>query len=229
MVPGIRLLANPGMGEVLRSLGPRLERALSCEIEMTFGLFRHLKALIDANEFEVLVSTGEVASYAINEARVATPLIDLAKVGIGVAIKSGAPRPDIGSLAAFKQTLLSAKSISYTSGSTAGEYLDKLMERLGIAEQMKSKTKLMGGGGQNPRAVATGAVELGLSLISDIVSFPEAELLGPLPPELQYYIIERAGVSAVMANSEIARSLIDFLRSPIGRDAFLAQGMEPVE
>lgn len=229
MVAEIRVLANPGMRGVLSSLASEFELAFGRKLVMTLGLFHQVKPLIDANEFDVLVSTGEVASYVIKEAKVIAPLIDVAKVGIGVAIKTGALRPDIGNPAALTRTLLAAKSISYTSGSTAGKYLVKLIDRLGITEQMKSKTRLMGGGGQNPRAVAAGDVELGISLISDITPVAGTELLGALPPELQYYVIERAGVSAMTNNREAARSLIDFLRWPIGRNAFLAQGMEPIE
>src|ERR1035437_6837515 len=86
-----------------------------------------------------------------------------------------------------------------------------------------------GGGGQNPRAVAAGEVELGLSLISDIVPIEGAELLGPLPPEIQYLIVERAGVGAATKETEAASAFIKFLKTPPAQKAFRAQGLEPVE
>jgi molybdate transport system substrate-binding protein len=168
------------------------------------GFFKNLSRSSIQRDFDVVVTTGEVADYAANQKAVIGDLVSVAQVGIGVAIKKGAPKPDISTVEAFKNTLLAAQSISYTSGSTAGKYVENLMQRLGIAEQMKPKTRLLGGGGQNPRAVAAGEVELGLSLISDIVPIEGAELLGPLPPEIQYLIVEQAGVGAATKETEAA-------------------------
>ena len=105
----------------------------------------------------------------------------------------------------------------------------KMRGWLSIAEQMKPKTRLLGGGGQNPRAVAAGEVELGLSLISDIVPIEGAELLGPLPPEIQYLIVEQAGVGAATKETEAASAFMKFLKTPPAQKAFRAQGLEPVE
>ena len=124
-------------------------------------------------EFDMAVTTGQVVEY-LTQLTVRT--LDIARTGTGVAIRAGAPKPDISTAEAFKRTLLNAKSISYTKGSTAGLYLASLMERLGIAEEMKTKTKLLGGGGQNPKAVAAGEVELGLSIIPDILVVPGVEV-----------------------------------------------------
>ncbi len=157
-----------------------------------------------------------------------SPLIDIARVGIGVAIRAGADRPDISTVAAFKQSLLRAKSISYTGGSSAGIYLAGLMERLGIAEQMKPKTKVLGGGGQNPKAVAAGDVELGLSIISDILPVAGAELLGPLPPDLQHYVMLTGGVSVAATERAEANALLTFLKGSSAAAAFKSKGYEPV-
>ena len=226
----IIMLGNPGIKDVMAVLSPDFERINGKTVKPKYGLFIQLKPIIDANDFDVIVTTGEVADYVVAQAKINGELIDVAQVGIGVAIKTGAAKPDISTTEFFKQTLLRAKSISYTSGSTAGDYLAKLMERLGIADQVKRKVKLLGGGGQNPKAVADGDVELGISLISDIKPYigKGVDLLGPLPPELQYYIVERAGVSKKAKDPQAAKELIDFLRSATGQTAFRDQGLEPI-
>ena len=225
----LKMIGNPGMSEIMANIAPEFERNTGHRILWDLGLFQKLKPVIDQRDFDVIVTTGEVADYAANQKAVIGDLVSVAQVGIGVAIKKGAPKPDISTVEAFKNTLLAAKSISYTSGSTAGKYLENLMQRLGIAEQMKPKTRLLGGGGQNPRAVAAGEVELGLSLISDIVPIEGAELLGPLPPEIQYLIVERAGVGAATKETEAASAFMKFLKTPPAQKAFRAQGLEPVE
>lgn len=191
------------------------------------GYFKKLKPVIDQRDFDVIVTTGEVADYAANQKAVTGELVSVAQVGIGVAIKKGTPKPDISTVDAFKRTLLAAKSVSYTGGSTAGKYLDSLMQRLGIAEQIK--TKIFSGGGQSPRAVAAGEIELCLTLISDIMPVEGVELLGPLPLEIQYLIVERAGVAATTKEKDAASEFVKFLKSPFAKKVFRSQGLEPIE
>jgi molybdate transport system substrate-binding protein len=148
-------------------------------------------------------------------------------MGIGVAVRAGAPKPDIATVEAFKQTLLNAKSISYTRDSAAGIYLASMLTHLEIAEEMKPKTKLMGGGGQNPRAVAAGEVELGLSVIGDILPIAGAELLGPLPGELQRYVAVALGVGTTAREPGAAKALITFLTAPTAAPVYKAKGLEP--
>jgi molybdate transport system substrate-binding protein len=145
-----------------------------------------------------------------------------------VAIRSDVPKPDISTTAAFKQAMLNAKSISYTKGSTAGAYLASVMKRLGIADEMKQKTKLMGGAGQNPKAVAAGEVEFGLSLISDILAVPQVQVLGPLPPELQKYVVETAGISGATKDRAAADALLVYLKGPTSMAIFKLNGFESV-
>jgi molybdate transport system substrate-binding protein len=192
-------------------------------------LFNQLKATIDAGEFDMAVTTGQVVEYLTKPGKFSNGMrTDIARVGIGVAIRAGATKPDISTIEAFKRALLNAKSISYTKGSSAGAYLAKLMERLGIAEEMKTKTQLMGGGGQNPKAVAAGEVELGLSIIPDILAVPGVEVLGPLPREIQHYIVETAVVSAAVKDHTAADALLTFLKGPLSAEVFNAKGFEPI-
>jgi len=220
----IQIIANPGMKSVFEELAPQFERASGYKIAVQYGLFDQLMNRAEASDFDVAITTGKVANYKFIE-RTRT---DIARVGIGVAIRVGAPKPDISTTESFKQALLNAKSISYTKGSTAGIYLAGLMDRLGIAEEIKRKTKLMGGGGQNPKAVSAGEIELGLSIISDILPVAGVEVLGPLPPELQNYVMETAGVGMATKDRAAADALIAFLKGPIAKSIFRAKGFEPV-
>jgi molybdate transport system substrate-binding protein len=225
----IRVIANPGMKPVFEELLPQFEQSTGHKIVVQYGLFNQLKGPIDAGEFDMAVTTGQVVEYLTKQNKFANGTrADIARVAIGVAIRAGAPKPDISTTEAFKRALLSAKSISYTKGSSAGTYLASLMERLGIAEEMKTKTKLMGGGGQNPKAVAAGEVELGLSIIPDIVAVPGVEVLGPLPQELQHYIVETAGVGAAVKDHTAADALLAFLKGPFAAAVFNAKGFEPI-
>jgi molybdate transport system substrate-binding protein len=224
----LKLIGNYG-NDLMTLIAPEFDKSTGHRIRWKQGLFQNFKSVIDQRDFDVIVATGETADYAENQEAVIGKLVGVSQVGIGISIKKGAPKPDISTVDAFKRTMLGAKSISYTSGSSAGKYLADLMQRLGIAEQMKPKTKLLGGGGQNPRAVAAGEVELGLSIISDIVPIDGVDLLGPLPPEIQSYIVQRAGISVVTKEPQAAMAFVNFLKTPPVQSALRAQGFEPID
>jgi molybdate transport system substrate-binding protein len=157
---------------------------------------------------------------------VADTRADIMKAGIGVAVRRGAPLPDISTVEAFKQTLLAAKSITYLREGGSTIYLDRLFARMGIAEALQSKTV-------KPdtefvsEAVAAGDVELGLIVIPNILSVPGAQLVGPIPEEVQSYIMFTAAVAANTPNQQAARDLIAFLKSPAAIAAIKAKGMSP--
>ena len=223
----LKLIGNYG-NDLMTLIAPEFEKSTGHRIRWEQGLFQKFKSVIDQRDFDVIVATGETADYAESQMAVIGNLVGVSQVGIGISIKKGAPKPDISTVEAFKRTMLGAKSISYTGGSSAGNYLVNLMERLGIAEQMKTKTRLLGGGGQNPRAVAAGEVELGLSIISDIVPIGGVELLGPLPPAIQSYIVQRAGISVATKEPQAATAFVNFLKTASVQSALRAQGFEPI-
>jgi molybdate transport system substrate-binding protein len=224
----LKLIGNLG-NDVMALIAPEFERSSGHRIRWEQGLFQKFKPVIDQRDFDVIVATGETADYAESHGAVIGKLLAVSQVGIGVSVRKGAPKPDISTVEAFKRTMLEAKSISYTNGSTAGKYLANLMQRLGIAEQMKPKTKLLGGGGQNPRAVAAGEVELGLSIISDIVPIEGVDLLGPLRPEIQYVIVQRAGICIATKEPQAAMAFVKFLKTPPAQNALRARGYEPID
>jgi molybdate transport system substrate-binding protein len=143
--------------------------------------------------------------------------------GFGVAVRSGAPKPDISSVEGFKRALLDARSIGYIA--TAG--VPQLIDRLGLGEALKAKTTVSPTDTVTEQ-VAKGEIELGLLVITQIVTTPGVDLVGPLPPDIQYHITFAAGVSATSKAPDAARALIEFLTGPAVAPVIREQGMEPV-
>jgi molybdate transport system substrate-binding protein len=152
--------------------------------------------------------------------------VDFARGGIGLAVREGAPKPDIGSAEAFKHTMLAAKSVAYSRTGASGLYAAKLMERLGIAEEMKSKTRLVDGV-PVAEVVAKGEAELGLQQINVILPVAGIDYAGPLPPDLQDYVEFAAGVLAVSKEPEVAKALVKFMSAPEAAPLIRKSGMEP--
>jgi molybdate transport system substrate-binding protein len=151
---------------------------------------------------------------------------DIMSSGIGVAVKRGAPKPDISTVEAFKQTLLKAKSVTYLKEGASTIHLRKLFDRLGITDAIKAKA-VETAGEQVSEKVADGEVELGLIVIPNIMSVPGAELVGPLPAEINSIVMFTAGVSAASPNQQAARDLIKLLTSPEARPVIKAKGNDP--
>lgn len=164
----------------------------------------------------------------INEGRIiAATRTDVARSGIGVEVRAGARKPDISSVEAFKRALLEAKSIAYLRVGS-GLYLAGLLERLGIAEAIKSKVTRPDSDIVS-ELVAKGEVELGMVVITQILTTAGVELVGPLPAEIQSYVAFTAGISVNSRAPEAAGGLIKFLTGPVAAPVIKAQGMEPGE
>jgi len=151
---------------------------------------------------------------------------DIMSSGIGVAVKRGAPKPDIGTTEAFKQTLLKAKSVTYLKEGASTIHLRTLFVQLGIADAVKAKA-VETDGEMVSELVAEGKVELGLIVVPNIMSVPGAELVGPLPKEINSIVMFTAGVSAASPNREAARQLIKLLKSPEAKPVIQAKGNDP--
>ena len=153
----------------------------------------------------------------------------LAKVGVGVVVKAGAPKPDIATVDAFKRALLAASSVAYidpAAGGSSGIYIAKLLEELGVADAVNAKAKLIQGGAVADH-IAAGEAALGLHQISEILPVKGATLVGPLPAPLQHYTVYAAGISSVARDRAAAQALIDHLASPAGAAVLASKGMEP--
>jgi molybdate transport system substrate-binding protein len=176
----------------------------------------------------VIVADGVLVGFIKEGLIVAESYTPVARSAIGMAVRAGAPKPDIGTVDALKRTLLRAKSIAY-SASVSGDYLTKeLFQRLGIADQVMSKSRLIGGGERVGAVVARGEAEIGFQQISELLPVPGIAHITPLPPEAQKVSVFSAGVAATTRDAGAARALIRFLASPQAADAIAKSGLEPI-
>jgi molybdate transport system substrate-binding protein len=185
---------------------------------------------VDGGEtFDVLVlSPKGIKDYIEKGKIVAGSNANLAKVGVGVMVKEGAPKPDVSSVEAFKQALLKAKSVGYidpASGGSSGIYVAGLLDKLGIAPQIKPKAKLQKGGHVSD-LVKAGTAEIGIHQMSEIVGQSGVTLVGPLPAEIQNYTTYAVGLSTAAKNADIAKAFIKVLTGPAAAAVLKAKGME---
>lgn len=225
----VKVLCLAAMRPVLKELGPQFEYATGHQLMIQFDVIGVLKRQIDTGErFDVAILTTPLIDDAVKEGKVAASTrADVARSGLGVIVRTGAPKPAINSAEAFKRALLNAKSIGYAKEGATAIYLASLFERLGIAEQMKPKTNLFTTG-QGVQSVAKGETELLLTAISTFEPVPGAELLGPFPPELQSYTGYSAGVGTAAKEAEAGKALIHFLQAPAAVPVLKTKGMEPI-
>ena len=177
----------------------------------------------------VIVADGVLVGFIKDGLIMADSYTPLARSAIGMAVRAGAPKPDISTVDALKRTLLQAKSIAY-SASVSGEYLTKeLYQRLGIAEQVMSKSRLIGGGERVGAVVARGEAEIGFQQLSELLPVPGIDHVTPLPPEVQKVSVFSAGVATSTRDADAAISVIKFLASPEAAGTITKSGLEPIE
>jgi|SRR5215216_4247835 len=223
----IKVWAARAMATVLAELGPEFERTTGHKLTVISDLPPAFARRAQAGEpFDILISGCAPVDEWIKARRIiAETRKDIARSGIGVGVRAGARKPDISSVEAFKRALLNAKSIAYLRVGS-GIYIDGLIERLGIAGAIKSKVV-------RPESdivselVAKGEVELGLVVMTQILTTSGVELVGPLPQEIQSYVMFTAGVSANSKEPKASLQLIQFLTSRTAIPVIKAQGMEP--
>ena len=224
----LQILAGGGMTAPLKDLTTQFEADSGHKLVIRFGTTPELiKLTTSGRPFDLAVVPREVFKDAAAQAQfVSGPTIDIARVGLGVAVRSGAPKPDIGTPEAFKQTLLKAQSIASIPASAAGAQVFGAFERLGIGEAMKAKTKVQATPAQIVQAVANGEAELGVFLIN-ILTAPGLEVVGPFPVELQQEIVFTSAVAANAKQAEAAKAFISYLRTPAAATVIKAKGMNP--
>jgi len=212
---------------VVGDLGAGFEQATGNKLTVVSDVAAVMKRRIEQGEpFDVAVLVDFQADELIRKGLlVPGSRADVMKAGIGVAVKRGARKPDISTVAAFRQTLLDAKSITYLKEGASTRHLDKVLAQLGIADALKAKT-IKPATESVSEMVAAGEVEIGIIVIPNILSVPGAELVGPLPPEIQSYITFTAAVSAQAVNQSAAREVIRLLQSPQGVASIKKNGME---
>jgi molybdate transport system substrate-binding protein len=226
MSDSIKILSGGAMRSFLVEALPLFERANGAKAEIRFALTSVLKLEIEAGAaFDVaLLPRPELDALAACGSIAAGTQADIARSAVGLCVRSGAPKPDIATVASLKLALLAARTIGYSDG-PSGAYIADLLARLGIAEATQSRTRLT----SRPVAeiVAAGEAEIGMQQIVAILPVEGAELVGPLPGELQNVIVYAAGLSIAAKESASARALIRFMATPDVIRLIRGKGMEP--
>ena len=227
-----KVISGGAFKQVLNALAEQYQKETGNKLDLTYRTVgQHLKLIKSGEEpFDVAVLTPEGIDGLIKDGKVvAGSRADLAKTGVGVVVKAGAPLPDISSVDAFKRTLLAAKSVAYidpAAGGSSGIYVGKLLERLGIAKEVNAKAKLIQGG-EVASHVVDGEAEIGIHQISEILAVKGAVLVGPLPAEIQNFTVYSAGVGSAATDGAAASALVKFLAGPHAVPIIKAKGMEP--
>jgi len=227
----VKVLSAGAMREVVLALAPPFEKETGHRVTVDSGSAGALARRINGGEgFDVVVIPEPALEKLAESGQVdGKSRVALAKIGIGVVVKAGAPVPDVASVDAFKRALLAAKSVGYidpAGGSTSGAYVAGLIERLGLGAELRAKTVLVRDG---PVAlhVARGEIELGLHQISEILPVAGAQLAGPLPAPIQKVTTYAAAVGAKAHDPDAAQALVKFLAGPAGAGVIRARGMTP--
>jgi len=225
----ITVLSTPTLKSAMEKLGPQFERTSGHKLTLKYGTSAVLKRQVDAGEpFDLAILVPASLDALIKEGKIAADTrTDISRSAVGVAIRAGASKPDTGSVEGFKRTLLAAKSISYSGEGASGKYFTGLLDRLGIAADVKPKLRPLPGGAV-VEPVAKGEVDIAVITIANIVGVAGVEVAGLLPPDLQNYTIYTAGVAAGAKNAEAAKALITLLMSPETTPSIEAAGMERV-
>jgi molybdate transport system substrate-binding protein len=224
----LKVLSGNGAKAAVRELCTQFERATGTTIDLRFDVNADVIKKAEAGEsFDVVVGNPPTIERLIKSGKiVAGSSSNIGSAGLGVAVRSGAPKPDIGSVDAFKRALLAANAIAFPGEGASGRYFVSLVERMGIAAEMKSKLK--------PRAaedtvevVARGDADMVVVVSSRIYDVAGVDPVGPIPPELQTRIGFVAGLSASAKEPEAAKALIRFLSAPAASQTLKAKGVEP--
>jgi molybdate transport system substrate-binding protein len=224
----LKVIAGGSMTASLNALAAPFEKASGHRLSIHFDSTPNIIARVNSGTpFDVVVVPVDVFKDATAKARFAPgPTVDIARVGYGVIIRTGASKPDISTPDAFKKAMLAAPSIAFLPASAAGAYVTKVFERLGIGEEMKAKTKVQAAPAQIAPAVAKGEAELGVFLMNVLVA-PGVELVGPFPGDLQQELAFTSAVAADTKEADAAKALIDYLKTQEATAIIKAAGMTP--
>jgi molybdate transport system substrate-binding protein len=230
----VRVMISGGLTAAYNVLVPEFEKATGHKVLTAFGpsmgtTTNAIPVRLERGEAaDVLIMVGYALGDLIKQGKVvADSRVDLVKSPIGIAVKAGAPKPDISSADAVKRALLAAKTIAY-SDSASGVYVStEMFEKLGIADAMKDKARKIPATPVG-EIVARGEAELGFQQIAELRPVSGIDIVGPLPNDLQKITVFSAGIAAVSKEPDAGRALIKFLASPAARDTIIKSGLEPI-
>lgn len=224
----LRIFTTRSLATVLEKIGGDFERASGWKLNISTDVAIRMVRRIEAGErFDLLVAAPPQIDALIKAGNIVPGTrTNLARSGIGVAVRAGAPKPDLTTVAELTRALLAARSIAYLKEGQSGVYVAGVLERLGIADRIRSKLTL-------PETdivselVSRGEIELGIVVITQILTTPGVELAGPLPEEIQSHITFTGGISTSSTSQDAAKALMAFLQSPAAISVMRSQGMEP--
>lgn len=224
----ISVLATAAYKGVIVELLPRFEQTNQYKVVTRFSSSPDILKRTQAGEkIDVVILASDSLQTLIQSGKVVPgSRVDLAKSGIGVAVRAGAPKPDISSSDAVRRAVLASRSVGYSSGAS-GTYIVGLFQRLGISEEVKPKSRQTLPGVTVGELIARGEVDLGFHQISELVPVAGIDIVGPLPPELQHVTVFSSGIHVAARDPAAARALIQFLASPGGVPVIRKNGMEP--
>lgn len=227
----IKVLTAGAFKQVLLALIPDFERRTGHKVTIENATVGALTKRIEGGEvFDLAVLTPAAVDGLSSKGKlVPGSRTNLARVGVGVVVRDGTPKPDISSVEAFKRALRAAKSVAYidpAAGGSSGIYVAGLLDKLGLAAEVKPKAKLIPGGAVAEH-VARGEAELGIHQISEILPVKGVTLVGPLPSEIQNYTVYAAGIGAGAKAADAAKALIEALSGATAAEVLKSKGMEP--
>jgi len=223
----VTVISSNALKSVLEELGPQFEKASGHKLMIVWGAAAPLRAQIEKGEvFDATILTTPGIDALISQGKLdGATRTSLARSSVGVAVRKGAPKPDISTTEAFKTALRNAKSITYVEQGASGIYLKELFVRIGIADEIKSKIK------PAPTAaaefVANGEAEIGMTQISEILPFAGADLVGPLPADIQLYTSFAGANSAATKQPDAGKAFFKFLVTPDSAKVLKAKGLQP--
>jgi len=224
----IKLLASTAMKDAYLELIPQFEKATGHKVTAAWSSSPDVQKRIAAGEAADLIILGDSGTEAlIKQGKlVASSRVNFVKASIGVAVRAGTPRPDISSADAVKRSVLAAKSVAYSAGAS-GIYLVSMFQKLGISDQIKSKTATVKPGEPVGEVVARGDAEIGFHQVSELIPVKGIEILGPLPAEIQNVTVYSGGIHSATKEADAATALVKFLTAPAAAPIIKKHGLEP--
>ena len=225
----VKVMAGAAMRGAFAELVPQFEHASGHKIAIEYGAGTAFRKQIEAGEaFDLVIIDSSAVDDLIKHGKIAGDTrADVVRAAIGVGVREGAPKPDISTVDALKNALLSVNSFTYAPDALYGKQLSQAFDRVGIAEQVKAKTKPNALARVAP-ALAAGEVDLAIAGIPTLLSTKGVQVVGPLPGELQNWLVNTAGISASAKEADAAKAFVKYLATPEAATVIKARGMEPL-
>jgi molybdate transport system substrate-binding protein len=224
----IKLLASNGLKEAYLELFSEFEKATGHKVTVEWAGTPDIRKRMAAGEVaDIVISAGATEDFIKEGKLVAGTEAKLGKSGVGVAVREGAPKPDISSADALKKAVLDAKSVAHSAGAS-GVYVASMFQKLGISDQVKAKLATVKPGEAVGEVVARGDAEIGFQQIGELLPVKGIQLVGPLPPELQNITVFSGAIHSASKAPDAAAALIKFLTTPAAAEVLKKHGLEPV-